>query len=123
MPHQPSHGGVPEQGGTRLRSNHLTIGPAKEVAEATSLTLPLTTPLIGVTPNRYGISPLAFYTEIRSSKDEEPLTRKRKRGSMSAPAVVKGMAEARLGWRREHNVLRVGECGAGQGSTSYSPTK
>jgi len=65
--------------------------------------------------------PPTFYTEIRASKDEEPLIRKRKHRSMGAPAVAKGMASARLGSRREHNVMRVGERRAGQGSTLYFP--
>jgi hypothetical protein len=64
----------------------------------------------------------AFYTEIRLSKDEEPLTRKRKHGSMSAPAVAKGIANGRLGWRG-HNMRLVRERRAGQVSTLYSPTK
>jgi hypothetical protein len=63
----------------------------------------------------------AVYTEIRLSKDEEPLTRKREQGSMSALAVTKGMANGRPGWRREHNMRLVRERGAEQDSTLYSP--
>jgi hypothetical protein len=38
---------------------------------------------------------------------------------MGAPAVEKGMAIGRPGWRREHNVRLVREHGAGQGSTLH----